>query len=273
MPFRRITIFAAAGAYNLGDEAIVLAEVSFLRERYPNARISISTYDAKSTLIPDEWGIRYFSYFPNGFRRRPWANAGFFLRTVWEIFRSDLIVVGGGGIFYDNEGQSFGKQVFEWRFRTATARFFRKPVLFFGVGIDVSDENAEGLKPIFRDAAVTVRDEKSAATLSRIGVSSKVVPDPAFLVPPIREDIENVRGRPIMDSIPKIGISIRKGYLNGGDESVCRIIETVRKFGFDPFFLNHSFHPDNSETDDFQYAESFARKYGLWSTRSIGDSY
>lgn len=187
MPFRRITIFAAAGAHNLGDEAIVLSEVAFLRERYPDARISVSTYDSASTLVPSEWGIRYFSYFPNGFRRKPVSNVFFCLRTAWEIFRADLVVIGGGGIFYDNEGQSFSKQVFEWRLRTGTARFFKKPIVFFGVGVDVSRSNAKLLANVFKGAsAVTVRDEKSAGTLSEIAVASKVVPDPAFLVPSVR---------------------------------------------------------------------------------------
>lgn len=189
MPFRRIVIFAAAGAHNLGDEAIVLSEVAFLRERYPDARISVSTYDSASTLVPSEWGIRYFSYFPNGFRRKPVSNVFFFLRTAWEIFRADLVVIGGGGIFYDNEGQSFSKQVFEWRLRTGAARMFQKPIVFFGVGIDVSFSNTKALLSIFRGAsAIMVRDEKSAETLSRIGLASKIVPDPAFLVPRVRSD-------------------------------------------------------------------------------------
>ncbi len=165
----------------------MLSEVAFFRERYSDARISVSTYDPASTLVPPEWGIRYFSYFPNGFRRKPVSNVSFFLRTVWEIFRADLVVIGGGGIFYDNEGQSFSKQVFEWRLRTGIARFFKKPIVFFGVGVDVSRSNAKLLRGVFKGAsAVTVRDEKSAEILSEVAVASKVVPDPAFLVPPVR---------------------------------------------------------------------------------------
>jgi polysaccharide pyruvyl transferase WcaK-like protein len=126
MAFRRIVLFAASGAYNLGDEAIVLAEYAFLRARYPNAEIRVATYDPKSTLLPsDDSKLGYFSYFPCAVRRHPLANIGYLFRNVVEIFRADLVIIGGGGLFYDNEaGQSFQKQTLEWSFRTALARLF-----------------------------------------------------------------------------------------------------------------------------------------------------
>lgn len=125
----------------------MLSEVGYLRERYPDCRVAVFTYDSKSTLLPESWNVGYFSYFPNGFRRRPFANVGYFFRTVWEIFRSDLVVIGGGGILYDNEaGQSFAKQAFEWRLRTAIAGIFRKKTLFWGIGVDVRPENARKLR-------------------------------------------------------------------------------------------------------------------------------
>lgn len=71
----------------------MLAEVAYLRERYPKSRIAVCTYDPGSTLIPVEWKIRYFSYFPNGLLKRFWANVGYFFRTFWETLIADLVVV------------------------------------------------------------------------------------------------------------------------------------------------------------------------------------
>lgn len=98
-----------------------------------------------------------------------------------------------------------------------------------------------------------------------MGIIAKVVPDPAFLVPSVRTpDAE----------IPEkvIGISIRKGYLKGELDSVRKILEIVRAHGFEPVFLNHSFHPGNPETDDRAYLTKLAKEEGVNSTRSLDES-
>ncbi len=69
-----------------------------------------------------------------------------------------------------------------------------------------------------------------------------------------------------------MGISLRKGYLKGGDESVRKIVGTVRKSGFEPFFLHHSFHPGNPETDDRAYLRALAEELDVPFTASIAES-
>lgn len=245
----------------------MLSEVSYLRERYPECRISIFTYDPKSTLVPRGWGVRYFSYFPNRLRARFWANVGYFFRTFWEVFRSDLVVVGGGGIFYDNEGQSFFKQRVQWKFRIAAAKLFHKRILFWGIGVDLAEKNVAKIRSLFtsKRTFVTVRDPKSAELLESVGIASKVVPDPAFLVPSQRSADSEIPEK-------VIGISIRKGYLSGELESVKKILEIVRSHGFEPIFLNHSFHPGNPETDDRMHLAKLAREEGVNSTRSLDET-
>ena len=243
------------------------SEVAYLRERYPKCRVAVFTYDPKSTIIPKDWNVRYPSYFPNRIRKRFWANVGYFFRTFWEVLIADLVVVGGGGILYDNEGQSFFKQRLEWKFRVGIAKLFRKRILFWGIGVDLAEKNVAKIKSLFssRRISVTVRDPKSAKLLASVGVVAKVVPDPAFLTPPVRTpDAE----------IPEkvVGISIRKGYLKGELESVRSIVETVRREGFEPVFLNHSFHPGNPETDDRAHLANIARELGVNSTRSLDES-
>ena len=41
------SIFTATGAYNLGDELILLQEYEYLHNRYPDATFTIFTYDRK----------------------------------------------------------------------------------------------------------------------------------------------------------------------------------------------------------------------------------
>ena len=269
MTIRRVTIFAATGWHNLGDEAILYAEVSYLRTRYPGARISFATSDSNSSILPLEWGTRWYWYFPCEIRSRPLANVGFFFRTVWEIFRSDLVVIGGGGIFYDNEaGQSFRRQVFGWSLRSRLARFFRKKTLFFGVGVDVRPDNLPVLRRIFDfpSAIVTVRDAKSAESLSAIGIPATVLPDPAFLFPPVK------RNPIFVESRRSVGLSIRKGYLPDGLESVRQIVLAVRDSGFEPVFLNQSFHPRSPETNDHVFLEPLARELSIRSSASLSET-
>lgn len=91
---KRILLYTATGAHNLGDECILKAEYCFLRERYPNAKIRVATYDCTSHLLPkDDKKLAFFSYFPNGFSRRPFSNIAYFFRNIYEIVRSDLVVV------------------------------------------------------------------------------------------------------------------------------------------------------------------------------------
>lgn len=41
------SLFTATGAYNLGDELILLQEYEYLHNRYPEATFTIFTYDRK----------------------------------------------------------------------------------------------------------------------------------------------------------------------------------------------------------------------------------
>lgn len=170
-------------------------------------------------------------------------------------------------MFYDNEGQSFFKQRVEWKFRMGIARMFRKRILFWGIGVDVRPKNAKKIRSIFSAsrAVVTVRDPQSAETLRSVGIFAKVVPDPAFLVPPVREPDAEIPEK-------TVGISIRKGYLKDGIGAVESILKTVRKYGFEPVFLNHSFHPGNPETDDRAYLSDLAKREGVLSTSSLDAS-
>lgn len=213
---QKITLFAALGAHNLGDEYIALAEYSFLRDRYPEAKIVIHTYDKNSTLLPkNDPLLSYQAYFPNGLKKHPFRNLWNAFKTILGIATSTMIIIGGGGIFYDNEaGQSLGKQLRSWKFRTQIAKFFRKPIIFFGIGIDVSSENTSLLLPLFsgKNTRISVRDPKSLLTLKQIGVkNAQEIPDPALMGPSIRgaRHFSNTSGF-TRSNKPTIALALRK---------------------------------------------------------------
>lgn len=112
------SLFTATGAYNLGDELILLQEYTYLKNRYPEATFSIFTYDEKSSLLPEDTSIEHLVYFPHHLKKRPFRNVWYLIQTILTVRRSDCIIVGGGGLLYDNEeGQSFDKLLRPWRFR------------------------------------------------------------------------------------------------------------------------------------------------------------
>lgn len=83
---------------------------------------------------------------------------------------TDLVIVGGGGIFFDNEpGISFQKNLLEWKIRLFWARIFRKKVLFLGISVEVKqEENQKKLAKIFhKNDKIFPRDERSTKILQK----------------------------------------------------------------------------------------------------------
>ena len=200
----------ANGEYNLGDERILATEVAYLRKRFPLASIRIVTYNPLSSLVPESPDISTISYFPNRIRKHPFRNFVAFFQNIISIFRADLIVVGGGGIFYDTEhGQSFDTLRRTWGLRFFCMQLFKKPVLFWSVGIDLSEEHLREVSWWFtyKKAKVSVRDPYSRKLLGNIGVSTVLIMDPAFLwEPAMRKSLKN--SHPEI-SKKRIGIALR----------------------------------------------------------------
>lgn len=105
-----------------------------------------------------------------------------FLNFFRVIIWSDIVVIGGGGIIYDSELQSVRNPLGQWLFRVRVARFFRKKLYFYALGIDIKQqENEKKLEKIFKKAwKITVRDEKSKQQLEQAGIKSIIVDDPVM---------------------------------------------------------------------------------------------
>lgn len=144
------SLFTATGAYNLGDELILLQEYEYLHNRYPEATFTIFTYDRKGSLLPADPSIKYVCYFPDHIRTRPIQNILAFFETLFAIYASDRIIIGGGGLIYDNEeGQSFDMLVLQWWIRVWIVKFFRKPIIYWSLGIHIKRENEAKILPLF----------------------------------------------------------------------------------------------------------------------------
>jgi len=127
---------------------ILREEVRFLRSHYGNVDITVCTYDSKSHLLHDMEDIHFISYFPNHLFSRPFQNIWYFFHNIVSIYRSDILIIGGGGIIFDNEpGVSFKKVLWEWFFRVKVARISGTLLLFWGISLEVTQvQNKLALK-------------------------------------------------------------------------------------------------------------------------------
>jgi polysaccharide pyruvyl transferase WcaK-like protein len=260
---KKILIMMATGKYNLGDELILREEVRFLRAHYGNVDITICTYDPKSHLLHDMEDIRFISYFPNHFFSRLIQNIWYFFHNIVAIYSSDILIIGGGGIIFDNEpGVSFGKLLWQWFFRIKVARISGTLLLFWWISLEVTQvQNKLALKPLFVDGDfIIVRDNRSKWLLEALEVSCVVMDDIAFLYE--KEDVM------VLAWVKKrVGISVRGGFLEWTEEAIPQIYDFLVSEWFEPVFLVFSTDGDIDQNDSLYIKKVMAgRTYNVTKT-------
>lgn len=228
----------ATGCGNVGDECILESEYQYLRSRFPSAQFTIFTYSNDPVKRPN---TRYTSYFPNSIRKYPIRNIVHFFSQIFFLARSDLVIIGGGGIFYDNEGNNFSSLLRDWRFRMYVAQFFRVPILIWSISLEILDP--QNLARLYflgsRGVSVSVRDIWSQEKLHHVGIEATLIYDPVFLL--TSENTEKISLK------KRVGIAVRGGYLS--DESIVAIRDFLEWRDYSVVFLTHSFHSDPQKND------------------------
>jgi polysaccharide pyruvyl transferase CsaB len=209
----KAVLIAGAGTYgywNAGDEAIFAAMVADLKDAIPSARISVI-----SDNPPGAWA-RY------NVTEVPLSDLS---GIVAAVEASDLLILGGGGLFFDYWGvdlddvltSAHGGIAFYLGF-ALLASLMRKPLMVYGAGVGplTSEAGRMTTRHIFEQAElISVRDHESAALLSAIGIPIervRIVSDPAFGFQAIPDDAS----RTLMTSLvgqtaspPIIGVALR----------------------------------------------------------------
>ncbi len=262
-----ISILTASGKYNLGDELILAEEFRHLKNHFPRATFSVFTYDTESLLINDSQ-IETMTFFPNKIKQKPLKNIIYFFQNIWTIFRSDLIVIGGGGLIYDRETQKNMLPMFQWKARVFLAKLFRKKILWWAVGINLLEENMQKIHFLFsgKNSIVTVRDEKSLETLKKIWIESRILPDVVFGYVPSSHKPQATSHK------PTVGISLRSGYLKNEIESIRSILEFLLQRNYQIVFLSQSIHPDDQNANDKIFTEQFVNSSKIQSTKTIEET-
>lgn len=250
----------AAGKSNLWDELILREEIRFIRSRYTHIEITVATYNPQSHLIEDPDSIQFISYFPNHFMERPLQNVGYILKTIKTIFSSDVLIIGGWGIIFDNEpGISFSTLLWQWLLRIKLARIAGTIILFWWISLEVTNvQNKLALKKLFVPwDFILVRDNRSRWLLEALETPCSIVDDVVFLY-------ENPGGTAIAGVQKRVWISIRGGFIDGAENIIPQIYDFLVNSWYMPIFLVFSTEWAIDQNDSL-----YIKKIMVWRTYNV----
>ncbi len=191
----KVGISGSYGGMNLGDEAILEGILSRLRATGP-ADVTVYSRNPADTLarhqVERAVPVRQLT-------RREIAP---------EIKELDLLILGGGGILYDRDAETYLREVF-------LARELGVPVLVYAISAGPLTQSAT--RRAVQDAlngaaAVTVRDREGYRLLEDVGVTRDIhlTADPAFLLEPEALSDEELRAEGVDFHRHLIGFSVRE---------------------------------------------------------------
>lgn len=181
----RVFICGYYGFDNAGDEAILSALLAELRRLQPDLDATVVSGSPVDTSLQ------------HAVKAVPWADPAAMAEAVQY---SDLVIVGGGGLFHDYTGfiptGLFTEGNWGLGFHATAAllgALFKRPVALCGLGIGpIFSTHGKRFTRTACEAAgvITVRDEASQSLLAEIGVPRErvlVTADPAFALelPPV----------------------------------------------------------------------------------------
>jgi polysaccharide pyruvyl transferase CsaB len=174
----RVLIAGSYGQGNTGDEAILAALLAGLRARRPGLHLQVVSGDVAATVAQHGVEALYWG---------DWA------RLADALDAADLLILGGGGIFFDYWGfdprrllENEAPDLAHYASFPLLAGLAGKPLLICAVGVGplFTPEGREAVRLAFALAArASVRDAESKALLEEIGVPDgrvEVTADPAF---------------------------------------------------------------------------------------------
>ncbi len=181
----RVLIAGSYGQGNTGDEAILAALLAGLRARRPGLHLQVVSGDVAATAAQHGVEALYWG---------DWA------RLAEALDAADLLILGGGGIFFDYWGfdprrllENEAPDLAHYASFPLLAGLLGKPLLICAVGAGplFTPEGREAVRLAFALAArASVRDAESKALLEEIGVPGgrvEVTADPAFALVPAGE--------------------------------------------------------------------------------------
>jgi polysaccharide pyruvyl transferase CsaB len=241
---RKVGISGSYGGFNLGDEAILHVVIRELSSALP---IDVTVFSRDPVDTHARHHVAAVSH--RELTRRQ-------LRTL--VGGLDLLILGGGGILYDGDGEMFLREV-------ELAREVDTPVMVYAVSAGPLYDSALRARvraALEQVAVVTVRDRPTRQLLEEIGVDREVVvtADPAVLLEPEPLTLEEIlRAEAIDPDARLIGFSVREPGPAAPDlrvEHYHRLIANAADFMIDRLDAEVVFFPMERRTSDVQHSHA-----------------
>jgi len=193
----RIGISGSYGGMNLGDEAILEGILGELRSS-SSAEVTVFSKNPADTLARHK--------VEQAINVRPLTR-----KEVTPTIRDlDLLVLGGGGILFDGEVETYLREVL-------IAHEADVPVMVYAISAGPLKQRASRIA--VRDAlnaspstVITVRDRLGLRLLEDVGVTKEIqlTADPAFLLEPEELPVEALKAEGVDLEGPVVGFSVRE---------------------------------------------------------------
>ena len=194
-----MTVIGISGSYgglNAGDEAILSCIVDQLNGAFPDADLVVFSRNPRHTT--EHHGV------DRGIPVREATGD----QVVPEVERLDLLLLGGGGILYDEEVHNYLREV-----ELVHERGIPAVAYAIGVGPLREQEDRQAVREALNGMdAVTVRDVETKRAFEEVGVRREVVvtADPAWLLTPVDFSEEMLEKEGVSSGRPLVGVSVRE---------------------------------------------------------------
>lgn len=257
---KSILIAGYYGAGNLGDEAILTGILAGLRESDSGLSLRVLSWNPEETAASHQVHSLHWQDIPG---------------ILDAADRSDLIIVGGGGIFQDHWGidpESYLRRhhggITTYGSLPLLGELLEVPCMLYGVGVGpLQGEVAQAhtLQTFERCQVATLRDQHSYDLLQYIGFSSQsenqprliVTGDPAFYFPSSESGADQ-----LLDEIglapgdPLLGVSVRYwDKPHPPEDWLPELAQGIQRFmadagDFEVLLLPFQINPDSDYTND-----------------------
>ena len=172
---KAISIMGYYGNHNTGDEAILSALIGSLRERLPETELVVLSGDPGSTsriydvssvsdILPPNRLQHLICQCGRGRKK--------YRETVQKAISSELLIVGGGGLIFDQPDDNRYLMEFLGKIDYARRSGLAIALLAIGIGpLHHQQSRREVVRVLAQTDLIVVREEKSKALLEKIGLS------------------------------------------------------------------------------------------------------
>lgn len=187
---KTVLMIGHAGFFNRGCEAIVASTSRLIKERYPDVRIVLASYDAVNDRryppVVDEivshgcrrWSVDWaLMQVAKRLGTRRQVHDARYRCLAPVVAKADVVLSVGGDNYYYGYGYTEGFLALD-----ALIRWQHKPLILWGASVDAQKVPADVLADLKRFDRITARESLTMQSLAAAGISDNVIAtaDPAF---------------------------------------------------------------------------------------------